>query len=163
MSELQEAVSVRIKTVKKREEKNHITPRGGSVRASGGQPLRSAESTTLTCRDAGKETSAVCDSVLFSAPPPPFPRCHVSPSGRFGAPVRGAGGDFTGARGRPGEQREVHVQVPQPARDPAEGCLQTPTGTSSPNTVTLLKQILTGEKIYTGDSGSSHWNPSRLL
>lgn len=67
--------------------------------------------------------------------------------------MRGAGADFTGARGRPGEQREVHVQVPQPARDPAEGCLQTPTGTSSPNTVTLLKQILTGEKIYTGDSG----------
>lgn len=63
-------------------------------------------------------------------------RCDVSLSGRFGALVRGVGGDsrpqeFTGAGGCGGEnqQRQMHVQVPYSAHDPAHCCLQTPPGT----------------------------------
>lgn len=63
-------------------------------------------------------------------------RCDVSLSGRFAALVRGVGGDsrpqeFTGAGGcrRENQQRQMHVQVPYSAHDPAHCCLQTPTGT----------------------------------
>ena len=92
-------------------------------------------------QDAGREPSRLFLFAtlpfffFFQSPPPPPPRRDVSLPGRRAA-VRGAGAEsraqeLSGAGGRAGEdqQRQMRVQVPQSAHDPAHRSLQTPSGT----------------------------------
>lgn len=134
--------------------KNVITPRGrtctggGSVRGGAPLPTRAQARAALGCfhsefigqreedafetrRNERKKPfccCCVCFRITF--------RCNVSSSGRFGAALRDVGGDlcsqeFAGAGGCSGEneQRQMHIQVPHSAHDPANRCFQTPPGT----------------------------------
>lgn len=100
--------------------------------------LKGRERRTLTSRTRGRKKkvcSLICVRFLKKLNKISS-RCNVSLSCRFGAPVRGVGGDsrpqeFTGAGGCSGEnqQRQMLVQVPHSAHDSTNRCLQTPPGT----------------------------------